>query len=326
MSSFLIAGSVIAIIFIAIALVKSFVSALRIQDDRIAMLQSTITEAMNSNVSNLTNNLTSQFNSLTNNVSNVGMQVTKVEHMARSVEELSSVILNTTKRRGEAGEESLGNLLHEFLGPEQVHENFQIGGGTVEYAIRVPSAAGADDHIENFIAIDAKMPFDRYKEYIEAKESGDSTRVKSAFNAFATEINREVVDVKKYTDKREGNKATLPLGIMFYPFESIYAVVASDFRDLVAKTRKDHNVLITGPQTLCAIISSIRVCNRLFYQNQNSTAVFQILQKFNGSLNQLNDQIESTRRNLSAGQNHINDLGTRVNQVQIALQNLSKGS
>ena len=170
------------------------------------------------------------------------------------------------------------------------------------------------------------MPFDRYREYIEAKESGDSKALKSAFGLFATEIRREAEDVKKYTDKREGNKATLPLGIVYFPFETIYTVVASDFRDLVAEIRRNHNVLITGPHSLCAIISSIRVCNRLFHQNENSTAVFEILQGFNGALNQLEEQIESTRKNLSAGQNHINGLGTRVNQVRIALQNLSKGS
>ena len=326
MSALLITASIIFVFLTLFYIYNSVVSALRIQNDRIGMLQSTITEAMSSSVANLTTNVTSQFNALTNNVSNVGTQVTSVQHMARSVEELSSVILNTTKRRGEAGEESLGNLLHDFLAPEQVHENFAIGGGSVEYAIRVASAAGADDHNQCFLVIDAKMPFDRYREYIEAKESGDSKALKSAFGLFATEIRREAEDVKKYTDKREGNKATLPLGILYFPFETIYTVVASDFRDLVAEIRRNHNVLITGPHSLCAIISSIRVCNRLFHQNENSTAVFEILQGFNGALNQLEEQIESTRKNLSAGQNHLNGLGTRVNQVRIALQNLSKGS
>lgn len=329
MNSLWIAGLVITIILIVLFVHfvhQSFVSAIRVQDDRIQTLQSTITAAMSADVANLTTNVTSQFSALTNNVSNVGMQVTSVQNMARSVEDLSSVLLHTTKTRGEAGEESLGNLLQDFLAPEQVLKNLQIGEGIVEFAIKVASAAGADDSLHYYLPIDAKMPLERFKEYTDAKQSGDSTEANRAYKKFETEIRREVQDLKKYIDKREGDKVTLPLGIVYYPFESIYEVVASDFKDLVAKSRKDDNVLIVGPHSLCAIISSIRLCNRLFYQNKNSTALFQILQDFNGEITNLNNQIEKTRSNLAAGQNHLNELDTRVNQVRIALQNLSKES
>jgi len=293
----------------------------RFLTDRINQLESALTNSVNSSFGMLNSNVTGQISNLNTQVINT--LALPVQGMASNVEELSKVMLHT-KNRGEIGETALGNLLADFLTPEQYQINFQIEKGTVEYAVKVSSASGPNENIAYFIPIDSKVPSDRFKAYIDAKESGSSQAIKSEFSKFETELKREASDVAKYTNKRCGDSQTLDLGILYFPFESIYSVVASDFSETVSKIRKEHNILVCGPNNLYSIIISIKLCNRLYLQNQNVDQIQRVLQGFQPEIVALTERINATEQNLNAGLNHLETLRTRVNAVQRSLSDLAQ--
>ncbi|MFM8234554.1 MAG: DNA recombination protein RmuC [Holophagaceae bacterium] len=300
---------------------RSLLSAVRELANRINQIESSVNNVLNTSIGILNSNLTAQIGNLNNYVNSLTLPV---KGMASDMEELSRLMLHT-KNRGEAGETLLGTLLGDFLSNDQFKINLKIDeGGTVEFAVKVSSASGPNDKMEYYIPIDSKIPADRYKDYIAARESGDAQKVKSEFNRFITALKNQASEVAKYTNKKSGDSQTLDLGILYFPFESIYSVVTSDFSDVVADIRRQHNIFICGPNNLASIIASIKVCNRLYLQNINSDQIQGVLLNFHGEIVSLTEEINGTERNLKAGLNHVKELKTRINAVQGSLSDLTQ--
>jgi DNA anti-recombination protein RmuC len=311
---------VVALVLGAFFSMRSLLSAVQILTDRTNQLESSMTKFLTAGIEILNSSLTGQIGNLSNHVNSLALPV---QGMASNMEEISRVMLHT-KNRGEAGETLLGNLLADFLSPDQYQTNFQINKGSVEFAVKVSSATGPNDNMAYYIPIDSKIPADRYKAYIAAKESGDSHKVRSEFNRFITALKDQASEVAKYINKKSGDSQTLDLGILYFPFESIYSVVTSDFSDTVTDIRKQDNIFICGPNNLAAIIASIKMCNRLYLQNKNSDQIQEVLQNFKPEIVSLSEKINETEKNLNAGLNHVKALKTRIDDVQKSLSDLTQ--
>jgi DNA recombination protein RmuC len=310
-------AAVVVVLFLIFGGFLLYSRFFQILTDRINQLESALTNSVNSSFGMLNSNVAGQISNLNTHVINT--LAPPVQGMASKVEELSKVMLNT-KNRGEIGETALGNVLADFLTPEQYQKNFQIEKGIVEFAVKVSSASGPNENIAYFIPIDSKLPSETFKAYIDAKESESS----QAFSKFETELKREALAVAKYTNKRCGDSQTLDLGILYFPFESIYSLVTSDFSETVSKIRKEHNILVCGPNNLYSIIQSIKLCNRLYLQNKNAGQIQRVLQGFQPEIVLLTQRINATEQNLNAGLNHLEELKTRVRAVQRSLSDLAQ--
>ena len=316
----------IALFFFVLALAgffitRSLLSAVRELANRINQIESSVNNVLSTSIGILNSNLSGQIGNLNNHVNNLTLPV---RGMASDVEELSRLMLRT-KNRGEAGETLLLNLLQDFLSNDQFKINLKIDeGGTVEFAVKVSSASGPNDKMEYYIPIDSKLPADRYKDYIAAKESGDSQKVKSQFNKFITALKDQASEVAKYTNKKSGDSQTLDLGILYFPFESIYSVVTSDFSEVVRDIRREKNIFVCGPSNLASIIASIKLCNRLYLQNINSNQIQEVLLNFQREIVLLTEKINDTEKNLKAGLNHVKGLKTRIDTVRGSLSDLTE--
>jgi DNA anti-recombination protein RmuC len=302
-------------------LTRSLLSAVKVLADRINQIESSTTSFLTTSLGVLNSNFTGQIGNLNNHVNSLTLPV---HGMASDMKEISKVMLHT-KNRGEAGETLLEALLRDFLSNDQFKSNLKIDeGGIVEFAVKVSSASGPNDNRDYFIPIDSKIPADRYKDYIAAKESGDSQKVKSQFNKFITALKDQASEVAKYTNKKSGDSQTLDLGILYFPFESIYSVVTSDFSEVVRDIRREKNIFVCGPSNLASIIASIKLCNRLYLQNINSNQIQEVLQNFQREIVLLTEKINDTEKNLKAGLNHVLALKTRIDAVRGSLSDLTQ--
>ena len=160
-------------------------------------------------------------------------------------------VLSGVKTRGILGEIQLGAILEEILAPEQYDTNVAtIPGSTqrVEFAVKLPGADGQNI----WLPIDSKFPGDTYAHLQEAQASGDAQAVEAARRALEQVVRAEAKDIRtKYVEP----PYTTNFGILFLPFEGLYAEVVN--QGMVETLQRDYQVNVAGPSTM-AVKSSIR--------------------------------------------------------------------
>lgn len=132
-------------------------------------------------------------------------------------------VLSNVKLRGGIGEIQLEMLLEQILAPEQYEANVKTKSNSsdaVEFAVKLP---GKDDHGNHvWLPIDAKFPKDIYEQLQEAYDEGEATKIALAQKNLDQTIKKMAKDIHdKYIDPPN----TTDFGIMFLPFEGIYAEV-----------------------------------------------------------------------------------------------------
>ena len=167
----------------------------------------------------------------------------EMQNLASDVGSLKQV-LSGVKTRGILGEIQLGAILEEILAPEQYDTNVAtIPGSTqrVEYAIRMPGTDGGTV----WLPIDSKFPGDTYAHLQDAQASGDAQAVENAHHALEMVLRSEAKDIReKYVEV----PYTTAFGILFLPFEGLYAEVVNS--GLLEVLQRDYQINVAGPSTI----------------------------------------------------------------------------
>ena len=180
-------------------------------------------------------------------------------------------VLSGVKTRGILGEIQLGAILEEILAPEQYDTNVAtIPGSTqrVEYAIRMPGADGGSV----WLPIDSKFPGDTYAHLQDAYASGDAQAVEDARHALELVLRSEARDIReKYVEP----PYTTAFGILFLPFEGLYAEVVN--AGLLEVLQRDYQVNVAGPSTMAALLNSLQMGFKTLAIQKRSGEVWQLL-------------------------------------------------
>jgi DNA recombination protein RmuC len=229
-------------------------------------------------------------------------------------------ILGNVKERGGVGEIQLEMLLEQILAPDQYAANVKTKSGSndiVEFAIKLP---GKDDtNSVVYLPIDAKFPYDKYEQVIDAYELGEQPAIEAANKELENTIKKMAKDVHdKYIDPPN----TTDFAIIFLPFESIYAEVIRR-SNLLEQLQREYKISITGPTTLAAILNSLQMGFRTLAIQKRSSEVWKILgavktefEKFGGLLDKVQKQISS------AGETIDQLKGTRTRAIQRQLRDV----
>ena len=143
----------------------------------------------------------------------------EMQNLAADVGSLKQV-LSGVKTRGILGEVQLGAILEQILAPGQYAENVATVPGSanrVEFAIKMPGQNG-----NIWLPIDAKFPGDTYAHLQAALERGDAAAAAAMRKALQSVLRQEAKDIH---DKYIEVPYTTSFGILFLPFEGLYAEV-----------------------------------------------------------------------------------------------------
>lgn len=144
----------------------------------------------------------------------------EMKTLANGVGDLKKVLSNV-KTRGIVGEYQLGALIDDILTRDQFEENVITKKGSttrVEYAIKMPGEDGSFV----YLPVDSKFPGDVYTQLVDAYDTGDPAAIAAAQAMLTTRIKGCAKDIRdKYIDPPN----TTDFGIMFLPFEGLYAEV-----------------------------------------------------------------------------------------------------
>lgn len=156
-------------------------------------------------------------------------------------------VLSNVKMRGGIGEIQLSMLLEQILAPDQYESNVKTKSNSsdlVEFAVKLP---GRDDSGKNvWLPIDAKFPKDIYEQLQEAYDHGDQNSILAAQRNLDNTIKKMAKDIsEKYIDPPN----TTDFGIMFLPFEGIYAEVVRK-ASLLEDLQRNYKIIVTGQPRL----------------------------------------------------------------------------
>ena len=241
----------------------------------------------------------------------------EMQTLAAGVGDLKKVLSNV-KSRGGVGETQLAMLLESILAPDQYESNVKTKAGSdsiVEFAIKLPG----QDTNKNFVylPIDAKFPQEDYARLQAAYDAGDTIAIELSQKALAVSIKKFAKDISsKYIDPPN----TTDFGIMFLPFEGLYAEVVRS-PDLIAQLQREFKIVVTGPTTLAALLNSLQMGFQTLAIQKRSSEVWQILRTVKTEFGKFGEVLEKTQRKLREADRELDNLVTTRTKMMFSKLN-----
>jgi DNA recombination protein RmuC len=243
----------------------------------------------------------------------------EMKNLAGSVGDLKRVMSNV-RARGTWGEYQLGEIIEDLLTSDQYERNVKTVPGSndlVEFAVRLP---GRTDEAPVWLPIDSKFPVEDYQRLLDAHESVDKAQVAQAAGAFESSIRGQA---KKIAAKYVSPPHTTDFAILFVPTEGIFAEIMRA-RGLAESVQNDYRVLVAGPSTLSALLTSLRVGFRTLAIERRSSEVWGILAGVKTEFKKFGDIVESTKKSIDAAANKFDILGRRTRAIERGLRSVQE--
>ena len=278
---------------------------------RLSQMQELVTDKLDGRLSE-------SFQVVNGQLANVHKGLGEMRELALGVTDLKRM-LGGVKTRGVWGEVQLRALMEQMFAPEQYVENAAIPALSqtrVEFALRVPTAAGDAP----LLPIDAKFPQEDYLRLTDAAAAGDAEEAKRC----AAQLERAVMEqAKRIHDKYIRPPQTTDFAVMFLPAESLYAEAAR--RDgLIGRAQEKYRVLIAGPATLCALLTSLQMGLRTVTLEKRSGEVLAMLSGMRQDFARFDEAIQRMRQRLAQAEGDLDALEQRSRKVVKALDRMEE--
>jgi DNA recombination protein RmuC len=243
----------------------------------------------------------------------------EMQTLAQDVGGLKKVLSNV-KMRGGIGEVQLAMLLEQILAPDQYQANVKTKAGSsdlVEFAIKLPGRDDGGGPV--WLPVDAKFPKDVYEQLQTAYDAGDASQIDAAQKTLDATIKKMAKDISdKYIDPPH----TTDFGIMFLPFEGIYAEVVRK-ASLLEDLQRNYKIIVTGPTTLAAILNSLQMGFRSLAIQKRSSEVWQVLGAVKKEFENFGGLMEKAKKNFQTGMDQLDDvMGKRTRAITRRLKDV----
>ena len=238
--------------------------------------------------------------------------------LAKDVGSLSRVLGNV-KTRGILGEVQLSGLLEQVFTIDQYATNVETVPGTgarVEFAIKLPGRR--DDGAPLWLPIDCKFPREDYERLLEAQDAADKVGIEQAGRNIEQRLRLEARTIRvKYVAPPH----TTDFGIMFLPTEGLYAE-ALRRPGLVESLQREHRVMLTGPTTLLATLTSLQMGFRTLALEKRTSEVWETLAAVKTEFGKFGDVLAKTKKKLDEASNEIGRAEVRTRAMARELRNV----
>ncbi len=283
-------------------------------EKRLDQIRETVDEKLQKT---LDERLGQSFASVSRHLQSVQEGLGEMRTLAQDVGGLKKVLSNV-KVRGGLGEVQLAMLLEQILAPDQFETNVRTKAGSadvVEFAIKLP---GRDEQQSSvYLPIDAKFPREVYERVVDAYETGDPAQIEAASKNLDQVIRKMARDIRdKYIDP----PATTDFGILFLPFESIYAEVVRRSA-LLEQLQRNEKVIVTGPSTLAAILNSLQMGFKTLAIQRRSSEVWNLLKAVKTEFGEFSRVLSKAQEKILGANEELDKLvGVRTRQINRKLR------
>lgn len=280
---------------------------------QLEMMRATVDEKLQKT---LEDRISQSFKLVSERLEQVYKGLGEMQNLAIGVGDLKKVLSNV-KTRGILGEIQLSAILEQILSKEQYEENISTrrsGTERVEFAIKLP---GDEDGVV-YLPIDAKFPADAYTKLVEAYEKGNNEEIESAAKLLEKTIKSFAKDIH---DKYIEPPFTTDFGIMFLPFEGLYAEVVR--RGMVETLQREYKISIAGPTTMAAILNSLQMGFKTLAIQKHSGEVWNVLGAVKTEFDKFGEVLEATQQRINQANSELDKLiGVRTRKIQSQLRNV----
>ena len=243
-----------------------------------------------------------------------------MQQLASGVGDLKKVLTNV-KTRGILGEYQLENILEQMLTPEQYARNVKTKEGSaamVEFAIKLPGRENRDKTV--WLPIDSKFPKEDFEILTDAYDQGAPELIEKSRTDFVRGIKKCAADIcNKYIDPPNSTD----FAILFLPFESLYAEILRT-PGLFESIQRECKIIITGPTTLSALLSSLQMGFRTLAIEKRSSEVWQLLGAVKTEFGNFGGILEKTQKKLQEASNVIEQAGVRSRAIERKLKSVQE--
>jgi len=232
----------------------------------------------------------------------------EMQNLATGVGDLKRVLTNV-KARGTWAEFQLGAILEQILTTEQYEKNVCVRAGSterVEYAVRLPGPR--DDPASCvWLPIDSKFPQEDYIRLQDAADKADPEAVRLATDALARAVRASAKDIHgKYINP----PSTTDFAIMFLATEGLYAEALRQTA-LTEDLQQRYRIVLAGPTTLAAILSSLSMGFQTLAIEQRTSEVWRVLGAVKTEFGKFGDVLDKVKRQLNSASQAIEQTGVR---------------
>jgi DNA recombination protein RmuC len=201
-------------------------------------------------------------------------------------------------------------MLDDVLTKDQFSTNVEVrphSGQRVEFALKMPTSG--DDPV--WLPIDSKMPKEDYERLTLASVQGDAIAVEACGKALERCVFKHAKDI---SEKYICAPHTLDVAVMFMPTEGLFAEVVRR-PGLVDRLQRELHIMVTGPTTLHALLSAIRVGFRSQAIQERSTEIWRVLGAVKTEFGNFGTVLDKVQKKLGEAQNVVKDAHQRKRAV-----------
>ena len=246
----------------------------------------------------------------------VQQAIGQVQTVAAQVGDLKRLFSNV-KSRGVWGEAQLGAMLEDVLS-QGYERNFRVREGSaeaVEFALRMPVKHG---EATVYLPVDSKFPTEDYDRLLLAAEAADKEAEQAARRALERRIRDEAERISR---KYIVPPRTVDFAIMYLPTEGLFSEV-NRAPGLIEFVRRDHRVMVLGPNLLPALLHTIRIGQLTMVLERRSTDIATMLSavktewgKLNKSLDGMAERAEKLSRSIDETRVRTRVVGKKLGGV-----------
>ena len=287
----------------------------RLNDQKLEQMRKTVSEKLEST---LENRLGQSFRLVNEQLARVHKGLGEMQTLAQGVGDLKKVLTNV-KTRGVWGEVRLRALLEDALSPGQYLENAQVRPGTqerVEFAIRLPAADGEGA----LLPVDSKFPQEDYLRLVDAAQSGDAEGVRAARKQLENAVREQA---RRIREKYVAPPATTDYAVLFLPVESLHAEVARA-DGLLESLQNTCRVLVAGPSTFAALLTSLQMGFRTVALQKRSGEVLELLSAVQEEFQKYGEAVRKARTRLEQATGDLDFIDTRARALGRKLRDVGE--
>ncbi|MXV44355.1 DNA recombination protein RmuC [Saccharibacter sp. 17.LH.SD] len=283
--------------------------------DKLERMRATVEEKLQGT---LEKRLGESFQLVSDRLEQVHKGLGEMQTLATGVGDLKRVLTNV-KSRGGWGEVQLGMLLDDMLTREQYESNVKVLPGSdklVDYAVKLPGNSQPDEPL--WLPIDAKFPHEDYERLLQAQDTGNPEEIERYSSALEKAVR---LQAKSISEKYIHPPHTTDFAIMYLPTEGLFAEVIRRpglARDLQATYR----IMIQGPTTLSALLTSLQMGFRTLAIEKRSSEVWQVLGAAKSEFMKYGQVWERLGKQLDTAKRTVEEAGKRTRAVERKLRDV----
>ena len=232
-----------------------------------------------------------------------------MQSLASGVGDLKKVITNV-KTRGTFGELQLENILEQILSPSQFDTQINTNPENkdrVDFVVKLPGKENKD----LLLPIDAKFPTEDYTRLCDAYDTANLDEINRCKKSLETRIKEEAKSIsKKYICPPN----TTDFAIMYLATEGLYGEIVRN-TSLVESLHQNMHILICGPTTISALLSSLQMGFKTLAIEKRSADIWNMLAAFKKEFAIYVDLLSKTQKKLSEASNTIEDATKKSQKI-----------